>query len=239
MLLFMFPSLLILLFLLIPSCYSCMSMAPQSEATLSRSVARRPSAAEETARNSVVVLDDDEEPQEVSTFREASAKSFDVKQHRPHSSPYSPPPADGSGQEQITNSIISSEDQFVPLFEHDNDELSDEEGICNDCPPLFMKKNSDESLLCSNWRYVQNSFGLTVTSTRQSVQDNRDNITCSRVVSCEEPYMLVRWFNSSICDVHSFPTAGGNSFTYDCNGTSWNMRGFPVGSVICAKKLWH
>uniref|UniRef100_A0A183G8Y7 Neur_chan_LBD domain-containing protein n=1 Tax=Heligmosomoides polygyrus TaxID=6339 RepID=A0A183G8Y7_HELPZ len=34
-------------------------------------------------------------------------------------------------------------------------------------------------------------------------------------------------------------TRVANSFTYDCNGTSWNIHSFPIDSVTCARKVSH
>ncbi|VDM82648.1 unnamed protein product [Strongylus vulgaris] len=51
--------------------------------------------------------------------------------------------------------------------------------------------------------------------------------------------MLVRWANSSICDVH-YPDktkTQGPMFFYECNGTSWNVQSYPIDSIICAAKI--
>uniref|UniRef100_A0A1I7XR76 Sushi domain-containing protein n=1 Tax=Heterorhabditis bacteriophora TaxID=37862 RepID=A0A1I7XR76_HETBA len=106
--------------------------------------------------------------------------------------------------------------------------------MCSSCPPLFMVVTENISTLCSNWENVIGSFAISLDSQKQ-VNDIQTTIShCTRTVRCIQPYMLVKWHESNVCDVHMADEKG--SFDYKCNGTHWTMQGFPIDSITCGQK---
>ncbi|VDO57068.1 unnamed protein product [Haemonchus placei] len=119
-----------------------------------------------------------------------------------------------------------------------------QQNICELCPPLFMKvldKSREDKHYCLNWKSIKESFNIVASSTLPRVHDLNTTVACTRIVTCEEPFVLVRWHNSTICDMHSLSygldSKLPSSFSYKCNGTSWSLHNFPIDSIACASKV--
>ncbi|UMM29501.1 hypothetical protein L5515_011825 [Caenorhabditis briggsae] len=112
--------------------------------------------------------------------------------------------------------------------------------ICGSCPPLWMKNTAEMKDICSNHESVSTFFSMTMDKRdAQNIVDTSDLKECTRTITCTEPHMLVKWYESELCDVHapysgSLITDSSNTFIYKCNGTQWTLHGFPLSSVVCA-----
>ncbi|CAB3406675.1 unnamed protein product [Caenorhabditis bovis] len=116
---------------------------------------------------------------------------------------------------------------------------SKETNICDSCPEIWMNSETPMSNLCSNHKSIVDNFTMDVDTRKPTtVDDTNDAIECTRQTFCTEPYMLVKWADSDLCDVHSKThNDQSRTFTYNCNGTHWFMQGFPIESVVCARQL--
>ncbi|CAI5449893.1 unnamed protein product [Caenorhabditis angaria] len=149
-------------------------------------------------------------------------------------------------------SVIQKEDSKIEgnsIFEQLNIPKPD---ICATCPNLWLNNTAEMQNICSNYDAVSTFFSMSLDKhSAKKVEDSSSHMECTRIVTCSQAHMLVKWKDSEICDVHA-PTAGSdidpnpnntngtieksvpNTFIYKCNGTHWSMHGFPLQSVICA-----
>nr|CDJ86317.1 unnamed protein product [Haemonchus contortus] len=67
--------------------------------------------------------------------------------------------------------------------------------ICERCPPLFMTelgKSHEDKHYCLNWKSIKESFNIVVSLTLPRIHDLNSSVGCTRIVTCEEPFVLVR-----------------------------------------------